>query len=212
MSGRTGKPPAAAFSFPLFPAFANCQPVLLRATIGDHCCKRKVRAVMDRPIPKYLDYIFGADAEACLRVERRERDLTLLRAIRSQSFGPAHSAYLYAESKSTSVYARADILSPNIVRNKSRRTERVPIRCSAPPNCRGHPCSPLDPLSRCTALSRYGSQSLQQAAELSRLVEAANTVCESSLTQPELLVMRGSLQDGSRKTPARRQQALRFIT
>ena len=97
---------------------------------------------MERPIPKYLDYLFGVDAEACLRVERRERDLTLLRAIRSQSLGPARSADLHAESVPTSVHARADILSSNIVRNKSRRTERMPIPCSPTPNCRGHPCSP----------------------------------------------------------------------
>jgi integrase len=49
------------------------------------------------------------------------------------------------------------------------------------------------------------------AAELSRLVEAANSVCDRSLSQPELLVMRGSLQGGSRKTPAKRTLALPSI-
>ncbi len=46
------------------------------------------------------------------------------------------------------------------------------------------------------------------AAELSRLLDAANSVCDRSLSQPELLVMRGSLQGGSRKTPAKRVLAL----
>jgi integrase len=41
------------------------------------------------------------------------------------------------------------------------------------------------------------------AAELSRLIEAANRVCEGGEGQPELVVLRGSLQTGSRKTPAR---------
>ena len=40
------------------------------------------------------------------------------------------------------------------------------------------------------------------AAELSRLILAANSVCERSATHVELLVLRGSLQIGSRKTPA----------
>ena len=47
------------------------------------------------------------------------------------------------------------------------------------------------------------------AAELSRLIEAANKVCDSYLGQPELLVMKGALQGGSRKTPAKRQLASR---
>ncbi len=137
-----GKPPAPSLPLPLFPAFANCHAPRFRTTIGDRYRTRKVSAVMDRPIPKYLDCIFGVDAEACLRVERRERDLTLLRAIRSQSFGPTRTIYLHAESMSATVHARADILFSNIVRNISRRTERVPIPCSPTPNCRGHPCSP----------------------------------------------------------------------
>ncbi len=41
------------------------------------------------------------------------------------------------------------------------------------------------------------------AAELLRLVEAANRVCEGNGGQPELVVLRGSLQRGSRKTPAK---------
>ena len=41
------------------------------------------------------------------------------------------------------------------------------------------------------------------AAELSRLIEAADSVCERNGTRPELVVLRGSLQGDSRKTPAR---------
>src|SRR4051812_19976554 len=41
------------------------------------------------------------------------------------------------------------------------------------------------------------------AAELSRLIEAANRVCDGEAGPPELVVLRGSLQRGSRKTPAR---------
>jgi integrase len=40
------------------------------------------------------------------------------------------------------------------------------------------------------------------AAELSRLIEAANRVCDGDRGQPELVVLRGSLERGSRKTPA----------
>jgi len=40
------------------------------------------------------------------------------------------------------------------------------------------------------------------AAELTRLIEAANRVCESEKDRPELVVLRGSLQIGSRKIPA----------
>ena len=40
------------------------------------------------------------------------------------------------------------------------------------------------------------------AAELSRLIEAANRVCDGDSGQPELVVLRGSLERGSRKTPA----------
>ncbi|MEZ5842780.1 MAG: tyrosine-type recombinase/integrase [Hyphomicrobiaceae bacterium] len=39
------------------------------------------------------------------------------------------------------------------------------------------------------------------AAELSRLLHAADSVCDAKDGQPELLVMRGTLQDGSRKLP-----------
>jgi integrase len=49
------------------------------------------------------------------------------------------------------------------------------------------------------------------AAELSRLLEAANRVCDSIQGQPELLVMRGSLQRGSRKTPATAKPVLRVV-
>jgi integrase len=41
------------------------------------------------------------------------------------------------------------------------------------------------------------------AVELSRLIEAANRTCEGAGGQPELVVLRGSLQRGSRKSPAR---------
>lgn len=50
------------------------------------------------------------------------------------------------------------------------------------------------------------------AAELSRLLEAANRVCDFNLGQPELLVMRGSLQRGSRKTPASAKPALKALS
>ena len=49
------------------------------------------------------------------------------------------------------------------------------------------------------------------AAELSRLLSAANCVCDFNHSQPELLVMRGTLQGGSRKTPATEKPALREI-
>jgi integrase len=40
------------------------------------------------------------------------------------------------------------------------------------------------------------------AAELSRLIAAANTVCERDASHVELVVLRGSIRPGSRKTPA----------
>ena len=49
------------------------------------------------------------------------------------------------------------------------------------------------------------------AAELSRLLEAANRVCDANHGQPELLVMRGSLQGGARKTPATVKPLLRAV-
>jgi integrase len=49
------------------------------------------------------------------------------------------------------------------------------------------------------------------AAELSRLLEAANSVCDANQGQPELLVMRGALQGGSRKTPATAKVVLRAV-
>jgi len=42
------------------------------------------------------------------------------------------------------------------------------------------------------------------AAELSRLIEAANKVCGGGSEQPELVVLRGTLRDESRKSPAKR--------
>ena len=50
------------------------------------------------------------------------------------------------------------------------------------------------------------------AAELSRLLEAANRVCDADQGQPELLVMRGALQGGSRKTPATAKPLLRAVS
>jgi integrase len=50
------------------------------------------------------------------------------------------------------------------------------------------------------------------AAELSRLLEAANAVCDANQGQPELLVMRGALQGGSRKTPAATKPHLRAVS
>ena len=49
------------------------------------------------------------------------------------------------------------------------------------------------------------------AAELSRLLDAANRVSDVNHGQPELLVMRGALQGESRKTPATEKPALRVI-
>ena len=97
---------------------------------------------MERPISKYLDHMLGVDAEACLRAERRDRDFTLLRAIRTQSFALTRPAYLHAESTLTAVHAHTDMLFANIVRRYSRTAVRAPIPCSPTPNCRGHPCSP----------------------------------------------------------------------
>lgn len=94
---------------------------------------------MDRPIPKYLDYVIGMDELASLRTERRERDFALLRAIRLQSFGPPRPLYLHAECIQMAVHAHVDVLSSK-VSAESRRAERMPIPCSPTPNCRGHPC------------------------------------------------------------------------
>jgi integrase len=41
------------------------------------------------------------------------------------------------------------------------------------------------------------------AAELSRLFEAANSVCDPDRKRPELVVLRGALQGASRKPPAK---------
>jgi integrase len=40
------------------------------------------------------------------------------------------------------------------------------------------------------------------AAELTRLIEATNSVCSHSATHSELVVLRGSIRTASRKTPA----------
>lgn len=50
------------------------------------------------------------------------------------------------------------------------------------------------------------------AAELAHLIDAANKVCETGLSPPGLLVMRGSLQGGSRKTPANSKLALDAVS
>lgn len=49
------------------------------------------------------------------------------------------------------------------------------------------------------------------AAELARLLEAANRVCDANQGQPDLLVMRGTLQGESRKTPAAAVPKLRVV-
>ena len=46
------------------------------------------------------------------------------------------------------------------------------------------------------------------AADLSRLIEAANSVCERDGRRPELVVMRGALRGGSRKSPASQELGL----
>jgi hypothetical protein len=46
------------------------------------------------------------------------------------------------------------------------------------------------------------------AAELSRLIEAANTVCDSEGRRPELVILRSAVSAASRKTPARENPEL----
>jgi integrase len=46
------------------------------------------------------------------------------------------------------------------------------------------------------------------AADLSRLIEAANSVCERDGRRPELVVLRSTLRGGSRKTPANQALSL----
>ena len=50
------------------------------------------------------------------------------------------------------------------------------------------------------------------AAELSRLIEAANRVCASDGERPELVVLRGALQRDSRKTPATARPSLASVS
>ena len=50
------------------------------------------------------------------------------------------------------------------------------------------------------------------AAELSRLIEAANRVCASDGERPELVVLRGALQRDSRKTPATARPSLPYVS
>lgn len=49
------------------------------------------------------------------------------------------------------------------------------------------------------------------AAELSRLLEAANGVCDANQGQPELLVMRGALRGEACKMPATTKPVLRAV-
>jgi formylglycine-generating enzyme required for sulfatase activity len=49
------------------------------------------------------------------------------------------------------------------------------------------------------------------AAELSRLIEAANSVCDRDGRLPERVVLRGVLRSASRKTPANDSAAFREI-
>ena len=46
------------------------------------------------------------------------------------------------------------------------------------------------------------------AADLSRLIEAADSVCERDGRRPELVVLRSALQGESRKTPANQAMIL----
>jgi hypothetical protein len=51
-------------------------------------------AVMDRPIPRYIDYLIAVSAESITLPPQPERDLLLLHAIRLQSFGPTRAVML----------------------------------------------------------------------------------------------------------------------
>jgi hypothetical protein len=100
-------------------------------------------AVMDRPIPKFLNYLIAIDAEPVALPSQRERDLLILRAIRLQSFGPMRPVIVRGESPEKGVRTGTDIPSSNNVGDNMHWTERVPFPRPPTPNCRGHPYSPV---------------------------------------------------------------------
>ena len=97
---------------------------------------------MDRPIPRYLDYLISVSAESITLLSQRERDALLLRAIRLQSFGPMRPIIVRGGSPEKGVCTGTDIPPSNNVGANIHRTERVPILRPPTPNCRGHPCNP----------------------------------------------------------------------
>ena len=97
---------------------------------------------MDRPIPKFLDYLIAVSAEPITLPPQRERDLMLLHAIRLQSFGPMRLDIVRGESPTESVRTGTDIPLSNNVGANIHWTERVPILRQPTPKCRGRPCSP----------------------------------------------------------------------
>ena len=97
---------------------------------------------MDRPIPRYLDYLIAVSAESITLPPQRERDLMLLRAIRLQSFGPMRLDMVRGGSPEKGVCTGTDIPPSNNVAANIHWTERVPIPRPPTPNCRGHPCNP----------------------------------------------------------------------
>ena len=96
---------------------------------------------MDRPIPKYLDYLIAIGAESIAFPPRRERDRMLLHAIRLQSFEPMRLDIVRGESPEKVVCTGTDIPPSNKIDANIHWTGRVPILRPPTPNCRGHPCS-----------------------------------------------------------------------
>ena len=96
---------------------------------------------MDRPIPRYLDYLISVSAASITLPPQRERDALLLLAIRLQSFGPLRPVIARGESLENGVCTGTDIPPSNNVGANIHWTERVPIGRPPTPNCRGHPCS-----------------------------------------------------------------------
>jgi hypothetical protein len=97
---------------------------------------------MDRPIPRYLDYLIAVGAEPITLPPQRERDVLLLHAIRLQSFGPMRPVIMRGESPEKGVFTGTDIPPSNNVGDNMHWTERVPFPRPPTPKCRGHPCSP----------------------------------------------------------------------
>ena len=70
---------------------------------------------MDRPIPRYLDYLISVSAASITLPPQRERDALLLRAIRLQSFGPMRLDMVRGERPDEGVCTGTDIpLSHNV--------------------------------------------------------------------------------------------------